>query len=259
MTKYGYPYEKHYVTTEDGYILEMSRVLPRKLEETKNSSIPFKVYTQFMAKTPGEPMLLMHGLISSGRAFVSHDAEKALAFILVNHGYDVYIGNARGAFRSRRHITLDPDVDVDSEKFWDFSWHEIGVYDQPAMIDYILNMTGFKQVSYVGHSQGGTTFLTMTAGRPETNEKIKIGFSLGGPGIMRYTASTLVRRFVSYEKDFQAMFKRLKIYEFIRYSPVFMDIGKIMADKQFGLRGLLAEFLNTLNIITTYNADLVSI
>lgn len=257
MTKYGYPYEKHYVTTEDGYILEISRILPRNPNIYTNLSIPFKVYPHLKAKKPGEPILLMHGLMCTGRVFVSHDADKALAFILVNHGYDVYLGNARGVANSRRHLTLDPELN--SEKFWDFTVYEIGVYDQPAMIDYILALTAFPQVSFVGHSQGGTTLLTMTATRPETNSKIKIGFSLGGPGVFRHTPNALVRRWAQYDKDVQAMMNRLKIYEFIRYAPVFMDLAKIMTDEQFGLKNFLSQMLNTVDIITTHNMDVESV
>lgn len=33
------------------------------------------------------------------------------------------------------------------------SWNEIGYYDLPAMIDYVLDFTGEGQLSYVGHSQ----------------------------------------------------------------------------------------------------------
>lgn len=44
--------------------------------------------------------------------------------------------------------------DVD---FWDFSWHEIGVFDIPSTIDYILDQTNQTKLSYVGHSQGEKT------------------------------------------------------------------------------------------------------
>lgn len=53
---------------------------------------------------------------------------------------------------SRRHISLNPN----DPKFWDFSWHEIGIYDIPATIDYILQQTNQTKLSYVGHSQGVT-------------------------------------------------------------------------------------------------------
>ena len=35
---------------------------------------------------------------------------------------------------------------------------EIGKYDVPAMINYILNTTGRQKLSYIGHSMGCATF-----------------------------------------------------------------------------------------------------
>ena len=32
----------------------------------------------------------------------------------------------------------------------------MGTSDTPSVIDYILNLTGFSKLSYVGHSEGTT-------------------------------------------------------------------------------------------------------
>lgn len=55
-----------------------------------------------------------------------------------------------------------------------FRWHEIGYNDVPAMIDYVLNETNQTEVTYVGHSQGTTSFFVMASERPEYNKKIKL-------------------------------------------------------------------------------------
>jgi esterase/lipase superfamily enzyme len=39
-------------------------------------------------------------------------------------------------------------------KFWDFSWEEVGKYDAPAVIDYILKLTKYEKVAYIAHSMG---------------------------------------------------------------------------------------------------------
>lgn len=90
------------------------------------------------------------------------------AYLLADHNYDVWLGNARGNRYSRNHTTLDPD----ESKFWDFSWHEIGMYDLPAMIDHVLKVTGFPKLHYAGHSQGCTSFFVMCSMRPAFNDKV---------------------------------------------------------------------------------------
>lgn len=40
------------------------------------------------------------------------------------------------------------------------------------MINHVINITGHKQISYVGFSQGVTSFFVMSALRPQYNKKI---------------------------------------------------------------------------------------
>lgn len=59
------------------------------------------------------------------------------------------------------------------------SWHEMGLYDVPAMVDHILDLTKTRQLFYLGHSLGTTIFFTMAASRPSYNSKVRafIGFA----------------------------------------------------------------------------------
>lgn len=59
-----------------------------------------------------------------------------------------------------------------------YSWHEIGIRDLPAMIDYILKVTSRTKLFYTGHSQGSTIFYVMATELPEYNDKINAMFSL---------------------------------------------------------------------------------
>lgn len=76
--------------------------------------------------------------------------------------------NARGNTFSRNHTTLNPD----NIEFWQFSWHEIGYYDLPAAIDFILAKTEHEKLICAGHSQGGSVLTVLLSDRPEYNEKV---------------------------------------------------------------------------------------
>lgn len=165
LKKNGYPFENHVVTTEDGYILAIHRI-----PYGRNSSAG-------AAQDETKPVvLLMHGSGSSAVDFMILGPERSLPLILADEGYDVWLGNNRGNTWSRKHTTLDPDK---NETFWDFSFHELGLYDAPAIIDYILNATASEKISYIGHSQGTTQFFAMTSELPEYNDKVNLMMALG--------------------------------------------------------------------------------
>lgn len=89
----------------------------------------------------GQPIFLQHGLLSSSADWLLSGPEKALAFILADLGYDVWLGNARGNTYSRHHINMSNN----DAKYWDFSWHEMAEFDLPAEIDFIYN---YRQSNY---------------------------------------------------------------------------------------------------------------
>lgn len=73
----------------------------------------------------------------------------------------------------------------DSE-FWDFSWNEIGIYDVPATIDYILNVTNQQKIAYAGVSQGGAVILVTLSELPEYNDKISIAQLMAPAVLFKY-------------------------------------------------------------------------
>lgn len=111
-----------------------------------------------------------------------------MAYLLVDSGYDVWLGNARGNLFSQAHKTLDTEL----HDFWKFSFHEIGVYDIPAMIDYVLDQVNRTSLTYCGYSQGTTAFFVFLSMRPEYNAKIATAYLLAPVAFMRY--STLVAK-----------------------------------------------------------------
>lgn len=74
----------------------------------------------------------------------------------------------RGSKHSMHHKTLD----VETKEFWNFSFHEIGYYDLPAMIDYMLKTTNQSRFFSVGFSQGSSATIVMLTTRPDYNQKV---------------------------------------------------------------------------------------
>lgn len=109
----GYSYEKHNVTTDDGYILTIFRILGEK--------------------SGGHPVLMIPAVKHSAHSFIMNMGTKAPGFTLTDAGYDVWLGNVRGNYMSREHLTLDPS----SDEYWDFTIEEIAEIDIPTFIKYI--------------------------------------------------------------------------------------------------------------------------
>ncbi|CAG9575541.1 unnamed protein product [Danaus chrysippus] len=155
-TKYGYVSENHTVRTEDDYLLTVFRILPR-------------------CKVRGFPVILVHGIFDSSDTWIFTGPQNGLAYILSDNCYDVWAANMRGNTYSRRHVNLNPNTDAE---YWEYSFDEHGNYDVPAVIDYVLALTGTAQVYYIGHSQGTTDYFAMGSLRPEYNNKIRLSVQI---------------------------------------------------------------------------------
>ncbi|XP_017775706.1 PREDICTED: lipase 3-like, partial [Nicrophorus vespilloides] len=205
ITADGYHVQNHIdIKTEDGYLLTLHRIPSGK----NNSDIK---------RRPS--VLLMHGLLGGSADWVSMGPEKSLAYLLADRGFDVWMGNARGTTWSRKHNVLDPDVD--KQDYWNFSWHEIGYYDLPRLIDYILENTKSEQLFYVGHSQGTTSFYVMASERPEYNKKIKLAVSLAPVAYVENVKYRLYRLLSNFIQTAEWLMKRFNIYELFRYSEFY--------------------------------------
>lgn len=136
MAKWGYEWNAFEVTTKDDYILTTFQILPKQGGATGKGSV-----------------LMQHGLSFDGAHWLTkrYATEKPYHLELVDAGFDVWLGNNRGTKYSQGHSTLNATTDA---KFWDFTWHDMGLYDLRASIDDIKARTSEDKLYYVGYSQG---------------------------------------------------------------------------------------------------------
>jgi lysosomal acid lipase/cholesteryl ester hydrolase len=92
-----------------------------------------------------------------------------LPYVLADAGFDVWVGTFRGFPLSSGHVNL---TQADSN-YWDYSQDEIGFYDIPAFIDYILRVTGRSNLYFIGYSYGVMVGYIALADRPEYMKKIR--------------------------------------------------------------------------------------
>ncbi|XP_032664161.1 lipase 3-like [Odontomachus brunneus] len=250
---HGYIAETHNVWTEDDYRLRVHRVLPSDdrippvslddhtndwnvadiYDSNHNSSVSPESCHQ-TSETPCAftsskvPVLLFHGLLSSSADWVLLGSHNALAYVLCDNGFDVWLGNARGNSYSRNHKYYS----VKDSEFWNFSWHEIGYYDIPALIDYILNKTGHTKLYYIGYSQGTTAFYVMGSERPEYNDKVKSMISLAPIAYLANQKSPLLKCLVYF-------------YRLMEWGSVVCNVHQCFPRNKWWQTRLLSSFVRT--------------
>ncbi|XP_026324130.1 lipase 1-like [Hyposmocoma kahamanoa] len=194
-TKYKYPTEEHTVTTDDGYILRVFRILPKCNGTSK-----------------ALPVVTMHGIYDSSDEYILPGPKTGLGYILSRNCYDVWAANHRGNVYSRRHVHLNPDTDPE---FWEYTFDEHGYFDIPAIVDYVLEATQQTKLNYIGHSQGTTDFLVMTSLRPEYNDKIQISFQIAPVAYLRHIRSFIPKLLAQAHAPLGTILKHLGLRELL--------------------------------------------
>lgn len=163
------------LTTQDGYILTLQRLINPNHSEPQRNDMP--------------PVLLQHGLLSSSGSYLSPGL-RSIAVQLLNNGFDVWLGNNRGGFEPV-HLTLSGNL-MHNETYWDWDIRELAYMDLPCLIDgVLLHKTSFKKLTLIGHLQGCTQSVLLLKNNHlgDVHAKIKMFVHLAPaiyPGILFY-------------------------------------------------------------------------
>ena len=146
------PLENHYVTTSDGYILNIHRLPNPNATKT---------------------IFLQHGILASSWCWLS-SSQYAPAVLLYRQGYEIFLGNNRGNIFSTNHTHFK----TDSKEFWNFTFDDMAHYDLPAMLTYTSKFirNEEKKMTYIAWSQGTTQFFIL--GSDNNNNLLKNNIDL---------------------------------------------------------------------------------
>jgi len=185
----GYTAQTHNVTTEDGYILKIHRIVGE-----------------------GPVVFMQHGLMDSSSTWVVPGPDHGgVGFRMAEQGYDVWMGNFRGNHYSRDHETLDPNTD---HNYWMFSWDEMAKYDLPSMLNYVMENTQQEKIYYIGHSMGTTTYMVMNSMDSSWADRVELAVFLAPVAFMKHIQSPL-RLLVPYLDEIMWIADHIGIGEFL--------------------------------------------
>jgi lysosomal acid lipase/cholesteryl ester hydrolase len=76
-----------------------------------------------------------------------------LPYWLVEHGFDVWVGNNRGVYDYSSNISYRANqVDI----YWNFDFTDMADHDLPTQIDYVLEQTRESKLTFIGLGRGNT-------------------------------------------------------------------------------------------------------
>lgn len=173
----GFRLLSYTVPTADGYILTLHRVVPPEYNE--------RTYSQRR-----QPVIVQHGLFGSSSDFFitspdirgsDNHCSDNFGFCLVLTGrYDVFLPNSRGSVGTD-HQWLSEKED---SQYWNFTFEQMAIYDTPAVIETIQNVTGYKKIAAIGYSQGSNIFFILFSLLPKYVSIIEPFISWAPPAII---------------------------------------------------------------------------
>lgn len=188
----GYKIREHIVTTRDGYLLVIHKLENPKFIGTNHVNASKIVYFH-------------HGLMTNSELFVLGSTKlKTLPYLLVDLGYEVWLGNNRGNKYSRKHLKFP----ASEPKFWDFSLDEFAYFDIPDSLTYVKNyyetvhnISLDPQIIYIGFSQGCSQFFASLSLYPHLNTQLRMFIGLSPAIIPQNLKHPIFKLIVNHTAD----------------------------------------------------------
>lgn len=238
----GYPLEIHYVETEDGYGLKLFRIPGNKLEKDYRNK-------------QKEAILLVHGIFDSSDGWLCNSEDKCIPFILANLGYDVWLGNSRGNKHSKHHN----DYCHRQKEFWNFSFHDMGMYDIPAKINHIKKINKHSEkIIYLGHSQGtAQVFAALTMNLEYFKKNVKLFIALGPVACVHNINSLALQTMEKLMIDI--LFEKLSFHEVLCSDQNMNKLSSWILPKIPNVSSLLVEIISDNNSSETNNVNMMPV
>lgn len=173
------PDEIHYLTTQDGYRLAVSRRIP-------------------LERRYREPVILCHGL-GANRYNLDFNEEYSLARRFSSLGFDTYIAEMRT-------VGLSSKPHLFSEHKWNIYFDDIVNFDVPAIIQNVRRKSGSEKVFWIGHSLGGMIMYAHLQ-RENSQSYVKSLIAISSPPVFKFQPE--LRRFIPMLK-FARIFSHIK-------------------------------------------------
>jgi len=183
--------------------------------------------------TPGSPcgkpvVYLHHGLLMNSEGWVClTTADRCIPFVLVEQGYDVWLGNNRGNKYSKKCLHAAPN----QRTFWNFSIDQFCLYDIPDSVAHVLRVTRRPSLSYIGFSQGTAQAFAALSMHPELNRLVDVFIALAPAMSPAGLASPIVDALMKASPTVvflifgrKSILSSVTMWQSIIYPPIFVSI-----------------------------------